>query len=134
MQLINAHRARVIFAACAHPVGIAPVVAAEVIDNRCTRRAQLGVKGERVGAVDNPPFLRGGAVFIQRALRNIAAENAPDTVLTAVHLPAVPAIEIADELHISCIWRIDAKFYAVLPELMGRMRAENAVGLCALTG
>ena len=134
VQLINAHGTRIVLVALCHPILVVPVIVVDVKNSGCIARPQFGMKSEWVGAVNHAAFLRGCAVFIQCSLRNIFAENGPDSMGLVLHVPTVPVVKIADQLHVDGVRRIDTELDAVLTVFVDRVRAENLICLGALSG
>ena len=134
VQLIDAHGTRIVFVALCHPIFIVPAIVVDVKNSGCIARPQFGVKSEWIGAVNHAAFLCGCAVFIQCSLRNVLAENGPDSMGLVLHVPTIPVVKIADQLHIDGVRRIDTELDAVLTVFVGRVRAENLICLGALSG
>ena len=131
VQLVNLHRAVVIFVAGAHPALIVPVIAVQIVHARCRARAQLAAKCERIRTVRHPAVARGDAVLIHLSLADVPRVQEPHAVRTARHIPVAPVVELAADRDARRIRRIHRKIStAVLTHMRthGQIRARGVAG------
>ena len=133
VQLVDEHRAVEDVALFLRfvPRGVAPGVAADVVDLAAVGRAGLGVEGVRVRLVDLLARRRCDTEFIDVVGFHAGDEQLPHSVRDLVHHVGVrgPAVKVPHHRHGLRVRRPDAEHHARLAVLRAQMRAEIAVRL-----
>ena len=109
MAFIDCHRLfiHVLFVPGFHPLGISPVKACNIGDDRCRTRPVLRIIGKRICFVELSAIPCIDQELIHRSLFHAGNEQPPDTAFSQLlHGMGflIPFIECANDIHLCCIW------------------------------
>ncbi len=118
MHLVDAHRpvGELALGPLRHPLGVAPVVVGQAVDDARRLRRVLGAKGHRIGLERQQLAARSQElVLVVRSLRDTGDEQLEDAALEPLAhdvAAAVPPIEVADDAAALRVRRPDREAHA----------------------